>query len=160
MAEVKGVRKRAASSSELADFCMEVLEEGKAVDVSRLDLADKTSIADAFVLCAANSTPHIHALVERVKKDVSRKWKARPVLNGDAASGWVVMDYGDVVVHVMSAESREYYKIEDFWAEHPATDDEEALAKFAEAASGFGWRRRRGGANWASGDGLSNGGGG
>ncbi len=151
------VRKRAASSSELSDFCVEVLEEGKAVDVTRVELADKTTIADYFILCAANSTPHIHALVERVKKDVSRKTKARPVLNGDATSGWVVMDYGDVVVHVMSVESRAYYKIEEFWEKYPAADDEDAMARFSKAASGM--LRGVGGESWDARGGESSGGG-
>ena len=158
MAEVKDVRRRAESSEELAAFCVEMLEDGKAVDVVRLELADKTSIADFFVMCAANSAPHIHALVERVKKKVSRKMKARPVLNGDAASGWVVLDYGDVVVHVMSAELRDYYKIEEFWAEHPASDDEEALARFSKVASGL-IRRPGGEASWDAQGTFSRGGG-
>jgi len=121
--------KRSFSVDELAALCVETMEAGKAVDIVEMDLSSKTTLAERFVLCGANSTPHINALVERVKREVSRKLKARPVINGDPASKWVVMDYGGVVVHIMDPETRSYYKLEELWKGRPDIDDEEALER-------------------------------
>jgi len=126
----------AVSASELADVCIATMESGKAVDIVRMDLGVKTTLAESFVLCAANSAPHINALVERIKREVSRKFKVRPVINGEPSSKWVVMDYGFVVVHIMDPETRSYYNLEGLWEGRPDLDDEEALERLSAASPG------------------------
>ena len=128
------------------------MEAGKAVDIVEMDLSGKTALADRFVLCAANSTPHINALVERIKREVSRKYKARPVINGEPASKWVVMDYGDVVVHIMDPETRSYYNLEELWKGRPDMDDDEAFERLAAAAPGRASYRGQRGVMWEAED--------
>lgn len=92
-----------------------MLEERLAADILLLDVAEVTLLADYFVLCTANSERQINALVG----DLSKQLKAevgRPFgIEGQTESGWVLLDYGDVVVHVLSKEMREFYALEELW---------------------------------------------
>ena len=92
-----------------------MLEERLAADILLLDVGAVTLLADYFVLCTANSDRQISALVG----DLSKQLKAqvgRPFgIEGQTESGWVLLDYGDVVVHVLSKEMREFYALEDLW---------------------------------------------
>jgi ribosome-associated protein len=92
-----------------------MLEERLAADILLLDVGAVTLLADYFVLCTANSERQINALVG----DLSKQLKAavgRPFgIEGESQSGWVLLDYGDVVVHVLSKEMREFYALEELW---------------------------------------------
>jgi len=92
-----------------------MLEERLAADILLLDVSAVTLLADYFVLCTANSERQINALVG----DLSRQLKAeagRPFgIEGQADSGWMLLDYGDVVVHILSKEMREFYALEELW---------------------------------------------
>lgn len=94
-----------------------MIEERKAEDIVLLDLRPDTVIADFFVVATGNSDRQIKALTEYVREDVKEKIQRIPAsVEGNANSGWVLMDYGDVVVHVFSAEQREYYDLEGLWS--------------------------------------------
>jgi len=80
---------------------------GKGDDIVKLPVTELSVLADYFVLCTANSDPHLRAISERVKREVSKKFGKKPKLDGVAASSWIVMDYGQVVVHILSPEMRE-----------------------------------------------------
>lgn len=103
-------------SLELARHIVELVEERKAEDILLLDLRPDNIIADFFIICSGDNDRHLRALTELVRQDVKENYRKLPFTNeGTAASGWVVMDYGDVVVHFFSPEKRDFYALEELW---------------------------------------------
>lgn len=97
---------------------MDVVDERKAEDIVLLDLRPDTVIADFFVLCNGNSDRQLRALTDYVREDVKENHKLIPYsVEGSPESGWVLMDYGDVVVHLFTEDQREYYDIEGLWGQ-------------------------------------------
>lgn len=92
-----------------------MLEERLATDILLLDVSTVTLLADYFILCTANSERQIRSVVG----DLSKQLKAeagRPFgIEGGPDSGWMLLDYGDVVIHVLSQEMREFYALEELW---------------------------------------------
>jgi ribosome-associated protein len=81
-----------------------------------LDLGPETIIADYFVICSANSDRQAKALADAVRLRVKEEIKRLPfAIEGQAHSGWVLLDYGNVVVHVFLEEERSYYNLEELW---------------------------------------------
>ena len=91
-------------------------QELKALDITVLDVRGQTIIADYFVLCTGTSTTHIHSIAGHVQ-DTLREAGLRAKPEGDSASLWVVMDYGDTILHVLGEETREFYDLERLWAD-------------------------------------------
>ena len=74
-------------------------------------------LADYFVLCNAESTPQFRAILEEVEKQTKAAGGRRLHVEGEASSGWVLLDYGAVVVHIFDPELRAYYDLEELWKE-------------------------------------------
>jgi ribosome-associated protein len=94
----------------------EVASEKQATDVVVLDLRPLKAFTDFFVIVTATSPPHMEALIEEMGKALGEA--GCPLLHreGEAQGGWVVLDYGDVVVHLFLAPQRAYYRLEEHWA--------------------------------------------
>ena len=98
---------------DVARHIVDVLEEHKAENIILLDLRPDTVMADFFVIANGNSERQIKALMDHVRDETKEKLGLLPASGeGKASSGWVLLDYGDVVVHLFHAEQREYYNIE------------------------------------------------
>lgn len=82
-----------------------------------LDLKDIASFTDYFVLCNGTSDRMLNALAKAVVDDVRTQHKKKGRVEGEARDGWLVVDYGDVVVHLFSPDQREYYQLEELWSE-------------------------------------------
>ncbi|MBX3109610.1 MAG: ribosome silencing factor [Fimbriimonadaceae bacterium] len=109
-------------SQEKAALIMEFADDIKAQDIQLLDVRAKTSIADFFVVCTGTSDTHVRSICERVAEKL-REIGIRPLRqsdNGRAGGGWVLFDYGDVVLHVMLEEKRQFYDLESFWSNLPS----------------------------------------
>ena len=102
---------------EIAHTIVTALEERKGENILLLDINETTIIADYFVICSGTSPRMLDALIDSVIKDVKTKFKMRPRSEGKSQSGWVLADYGGVVVHLFSPDRREYYNLEDLWRE-------------------------------------------
>lgn len=95
---------------------MDVVEEHKGEDIVLLDLRPDTVIADFFVLCTGSSDRQIRALGDYVDEEVKEKFGKSPFAReGTPESGWIVLDYGDVVVHIFAEEQRDYYDLQGLW---------------------------------------------
>ena len=105
-----------------ARLCAQVAADNKARDVLVLDMRGQTSLYDYFVLATGASRRQIHTLAEEIDASMRRAGDARLSIEGFEASKWVVQDYGDVVVHVFSPETREYYRLEELWDDAPRVD--------------------------------------
>ena len=103
----------------LLEAVTNALDDGKAEDIKVLDVRKLTSIADFMVVATGRSSRQVKALADRVA-EAARKKKVRPLgTEGQQSSEWVLVDLGDVIVHVMQPEPRSFYQIEKLW-EAPA----------------------------------------
>lgn len=83
-----------------------------------MDLRPDAIIADFFVLCTGNSDRQLKALIDYVREGVKTRYNRLPYsIEGTSESGWVIVDYGDVVVHMFMEEKRNYYDLEGLWHE-------------------------------------------
>jgi len=100
----------------IARAAVDAAASKKADDIVLLDIRDVTSMADYFVICSASTDRQLKAVVEGIEQDLKEEG-IRPVhVEGQQDSGWVLVDYGDVVCHILKPAEREYYRIEDLWA--------------------------------------------
>lgn len=108
-------------TEDLIERIRQILEDKKALDLVVLDVRDRSTVTEWIVVASGMSKPHIKALYEDVL--VRLKHEGTPCYrhNGEVEGGWVVLDYVHVVVHVFTAEAREYYHIEDLWKEDGPT---------------------------------------
>ncbi len=101
---------------ELARRVVEAAGEKQASDIVLLDTSKVTTFADYFVICSAESERQIDAIVEDIDQTLSQLGVQPHHTEGNADSGWVLMDYSSVVVHVFSIEQRGYYKLDELWS--------------------------------------------
>lgn len=99
----------------IAQRAVEIASDKQASNVVLLDIRGIADFADYFVLLSADSTRQINALIEDIT--LTLKSEGIPVNHREGAvqSGWVLLDYGDVLIHVFSPEEREYYRLEELW---------------------------------------------
>lgn len=97
--------------------------EKKAKDVVSLDLKSiGTAISDYFIVCNADSTPAVVAIADNIEDRMIEKCKRKVVrTQGKENAFWVILDYGDIVVHVFQTEYRSFYRLEDLWADADKT---------------------------------------
>ncbi|MDH7504338.1 MAG: ribosome silencing factor [Verrucomicrobiota bacterium] len=108
------------NARELALHCREVAEEKKAEDIVILDMRKLTSVTDYFVIATGASEPHLRALIEELTERIEAEFGIRPrAVDGTLKANWVVLDYLDVIVHLMRAEMREKYGLEILWGDAP-----------------------------------------
>lgn len=113
-------RRLALEPSDLAHLIVEKLEEHQAVDIVLLDLRELTPLADYFIVCTAESERQTRSLQEIVLEELKKERAVRPLsTEGEPASGWVLLDYNSVVVHVFSKDARAYYRLEELWRAAP-----------------------------------------
>ncbi len=102
----------------------EVLENKKAQEVSIIDIKDKSSIADYFVLATGTSLVHVRALADEVEVKMSELGIDVLSCEGNPTSAWRLLDYGDVIVNVFSKEARDFYNLDKFWLNEVKDSDE------------------------------------
>ena len=107
--------KTSLPSEEKARLVLDAVEDRKAVDPVLLDLRDKSLLADFFLICSGTSNVHIRAIADRVLEKTDDLRLGKPRIEGQEIGQWVLLDYGDVVLHILDEESRERYKLEKFW---------------------------------------------
>jgi ribosome-associated protein len=101
---------------DLARHIVDMIADKKGEDIVLMDIHGQTLIADYFVLCSGTSERQIKAIIDGIRETIKKDYNKIPQnVEGESISGWMLMDYGDVVVHVFSPESRVYYDLEGFW---------------------------------------------
>ena len=89
----------------------------KGEDIHLMDIKENTIIADYFVVCSGTSARRVNALIVEVKNEVKKEFGLKARLEGEPSAGWMLADYGAVILHVFSPDRREYYSLEELWAE-------------------------------------------
>ncbi len=116
------VQSRLLSSLERACLSARVAADNKGRGITVLDLRAITPLYDYFVLVTGGSRRQIHTLAEEIDAALHESGDSRLAIEGYEASKWVVQDYGDVVVHVFDPATRDYFSLEDLWADAPKVD--------------------------------------
>ena len=107
-------------SRKLALLCRELADNKKAEDILILDVRGLSSVTDYFVIAAGSSEPHLRAIVDEVVDRLREDDDLRPnAIDGAFHTAWVVLDYFDVIVHVMRKDVREHYDLETLWGDAP-----------------------------------------
>ena len=101
----------------LARHIVEFLEEKKGEDILLLDLQGQSPMGSYYVLCSANSERGLGALLDAVLDGLHKLKIPKPTLEGTPTEGWLLADFGSVVVHIFSNVQRDYYRLEDLWTE-------------------------------------------
>jgi ribosome-associated protein len=100
----------------LRKLVVQILEDMKAQDVKVLDVRQLTDVTDIMVIASGTSVRHVKSMAYRVRDEVREKTGVRPIgVEGEDQGDWVLTDLGDVVVHIMRPETREYYDLERLW---------------------------------------------
>jgi ribosome-associated protein len=107
-------------SRKLALLCRELADNKKAEDIVILDVRKLSSVTDYFVIAAGTSEPHLRAIVDEIVDELKEEYDLRPnAIDGTFHAAWVVLDYFDVIVHVMRKDVREKYDLETLWGDAP-----------------------------------------
>ncbi|HWJ20619.1 MAG TPA: ribosome silencing factor [Geobacterales bacterium] len=116
-AELKPRRaKRApAASASLAHLIIDALEDAKADNIVSIDLAGKTSLGDTMIVASGRSQRHVGAIAERLIERLKEEGVRDTRVEGMPLCDWVLIDAGDVIVHVFRPEAREFYNLEKMW---------------------------------------------
>ena len=104
-------------SKKLACVIAQVLDDKLGKDITILNISNVSSLADYFVIVTGDSTPQVKALMNETKDKIKELFSRSPLrVENDAKNRWNLLDYGDVVVHILHKEERETYAIEKFWS--------------------------------------------
>lgn len=124
--------KKQIDSRVIAEFCAKEATEKKAADIVSIKVSELTTIADYFVLCTAQSEPQMRALSNWIQKSIFEELSVKPVkVNGEPASKWILIDFGAVIIHIMTPEMRDRYQLEKLWGDAPKLEDLQKLEKLS-----------------------------
>lgn len=112
---------------EVAALTVKALDSKSAKDITVLKIEDITVIANYFVIATATSTTHIKTLIDEVEKILEESGEAALRKEGYRSGGWVLIDYGCVVVHVFLGDIREFYSLERLWSDAEVVDTDKLL---------------------------------
>jgi ribosome-associated protein len=117
-------------SKKLAQLCWEQADNKKAENIVILNVSELSSVTDYFVICSATSEPHMRAISDEIANNLREKHDLRPrAIDGTLQTAWIVMDYFDVIVHIMKTDVREKYDLEALWGDAPRVKPRKARAK-------------------------------
>ncbi len=103
------------SKTELPHKIVDVLEEKKGEDILLLDLRGVAEFCDYFVICTGTSDRMLEALGDDLVRSIRKSHQLKGHAEGKGRDGWILVDYGDVIVHLFSPDQRDYYALEDLW---------------------------------------------
>ncbi len=109
-------------SMSLAKKIAECMENKKAEDVKILDIKELTTMADYFVICNGNSSTQMRAISDEIEEKLKDDGLFASGREGFGSDTWILMDYTDVIVHIFNKESRDFYGIENLWADAGVVD--------------------------------------
>jgi ribosome-associated protein len=117
-------------SRKLAGLCREFADNRKAENIVILDVRKVSSVTDFFVIASGTSEPHLRAIVEEITGRVRDEVGQRPrAVDGTVRGAWVVLDYFDVIVHVMRQDVRERYDLEGLWGDAAPVKPKKKIAR-------------------------------
>jgi ribosome-associated protein len=110
-----------ATSDSILEAILTMLSENKAEDIVQIDLRGKSSVCDHMVICSGRSSRQVAAISEKVSEGLKADLGVLSSMEGKETGDWVLIDAGDVVVHVFRPEVREFYQLEKMWMASPTS---------------------------------------
>jgi ribosome-associated protein len=102
---------------EIARTIVSSLENKKGENIILIDLKDIAIFADYFVICSGSTDRMIQALVDSAIDQVKKEFRINARVEGQSEDGWMLVDYGDIILHIFSPQRRDYYRLEELWSE-------------------------------------------
>lgn len=102
-------------TEELINFVIDKIEDMKGRDITKLDVRNKSTITDFMVVCSGNSTRHVKSIAENVAVEAKHSGTPPLGVEGGDTGEWMLVDLGEVVVHVMQEEARDHFQLEKLW---------------------------------------------
>lgn len=96
---------------------MHTLEDKKGENIVLIDLRDIAIFADYFVICSGSTERMIQGLADSAIDNVKKSFRINPRIEGQSEDGWLLVDYGDIILHIFSQQRRDYYRLEELWSE-------------------------------------------
>ena len=109
-------------SKQLMETVVKCMDSKKAIDIKALNVSKVTTMADYFVICQGNSTTQIKAIADEIDEKLSEQGVKPFGKEGVNTAYWILLDYSDVIVHIFSGESRDFYSIENLWSDAENVD--------------------------------------
>ena len=117
-------------SKKLALLCRDLADNRKAEDIVVLDVRELSTVTDYFVIVSGTSEPHLRAIVDEITDELRDEHDIRPrAVDGTLHTAWVVMDFFDVIVHIMRKDVRERYDLETLWGDAPQVKPKKTVRK-------------------------------
>lgn len=111
--------------SELNEVIIDALDDLKGQDMVSLDVRDKTDVTDTMIIVSGTSNRHVKSLADHVVEECKKQLKVRPIgVEGEAQAEWILVDFGDTVLHVMQPQIRALYELEKLWSVAAQSRDE------------------------------------
>ncbi len=114
-----------SNSKEMAVISYDALEEKKGQDIKVLDISKISVLADYFIIASASNSSQMQALIDNVEEKLAQAGHHMKRLEGNKSSSWVLMDYGDLVIHIFDQEDRLFYDLERIWSDGQTMNIEE-----------------------------------
>jgi ribosome-associated protein len=110
-------RRKGMNNKEIALKAAAVLMKKKALDVTVIDIAEKSSFADYFVIASGGTERQVGTLADEIEDQFAKEGILTKSVEGKNTSGWILMDYGDVIINIFTVEQRDRYNIEKVWSD-------------------------------------------
>jgi ribosome-associated protein len=119
-------------AKKLALLCRELADNRKAENIAVLDVRELSSVTDYFVIASGTSEPHLRAIVDEITDKLRDDYEIRPrAVDGTLHTSWIVLDFFDVIVHIMRTDIRDRYDLETLWGDAPRVKPRRAKPKTA-----------------------------
>lgn len=102
---------------DIARSIVHTLEDKKGENIVLIDLRDIAIFADYFVICSGSTDRMIQGLADSAIENVKKSYSINPRVEGQSEDGWLLVDYGDIILHIFSQQRRDYYRLEELWSE-------------------------------------------
>lgn len=119
---------------DLAVAAARAAAEKKAEEIIAIDVSERLALTDVFVVLSGRNDRHVRSIVDAVDEEMLKQGAKRKLREGFAEGHWVLLDYGDIIVHVQQEEDREFYALERLWKDCPLLELPADIADLAAAA--------------------------
>ncbi|MCQ2463061.1 MAG: ribosome silencing factor [Clostridia bacterium] len=106
---------------DIAKNAVQILDKKKAVDISMIEITEKSILSDYFVIAGGTSSTHVKSLADELEYELEKLGVTPDHIEG-RATGWILLDYGSVIFHIFTKESRDFYNLERLWADANMVD--------------------------------------
>jgi ribosome-associated protein len=106
----------------MVNAAVRAAEDRKAIDLRVLDIREISIIADYFIICTGRSTPQVQAIADNIREELEKEGKIAAHVEGYREGTWVLLDFGDVIIHIFQDAERQFYNLERLWGDAPVLE--------------------------------------